>query len=57
MSSEWKKITLLSFGSSANILMNGFFSWYMWIKETFDKTCIEDYKHIQKDQRHKNCVL
>ena len=25
MSSEWKKITLLSFSSSAKILMNGFF--------------------------------
>ena len=50
MSAEWKQITLLSFGSSAKLLMNGFVSCHMWIKETFDKTCIEDYNSIPKDQ-------
>ena len=37
MTAEWKKITLLSFGSSAKFLINEFFSWYLCIKETFDK--------------------
>ena len=57
MSAEWEKIILLSFGSSARLLMNEFFSKHMWIKETFDKTCIKDYNSIEKDQRHKKIAF
>ena len=54
---KWKTITLLSFSSSAKLLMNGFVSWHMLIKEMFDKTCIEDYNSIPKDQWHKHWIL
>ena len=29
----------------------------MWIKETFDKTCIEYYNCIRKDQRNKKTTF
>ena len=32
--------------------MNVFVLLHMWIKETFDKTCIDDYNSIRKDQRN-----
>ena len=33
------------------------FLWHIWIQEIFDKTCIEDYNSIPKDQRHKNTAF
>ena len=57
MSTKWKNIKLLTFGSSAKLLMHGFVLWYMWIKELFDKTCIDDYSSIPKDQRHKKTAF
>ena len=29
----------------------------MWIKETFDKTYVEDYNSIRKDQRNKKTAF
>ena len=37
--------------------MNEFVSWHMWIKDIFDKICIEDYNFIPKDQRHKKTAF
>ena len=52
LSTKWEKTTQLFFGLSAKPLMNGFLSYHVWIKETFDKTYVEDYNSIRKDQRH-----
>ena len=33
MKVDWKISTLISFGNTKNISMNGFISWHMWIKD------------------------
>ena len=35
---DWKIATLISFGNNTNLMMNGFISWYMWIKEVLKLT-------------------
>ena len=56
MTVDWKKNTLLSFGSSAKILMNIFISQHTWIKESLDSTYVEEYKLLEKEGRHKQML-
>ena len=46
MKVDWKMATLISFGNSKNLLMNGFISWHMWIKEVFNTNCVMTYNNI-----------
>ena len=53
---DWKIATLISFGSSKNLLMNGFISWYMWIKEVFNTNCVMTYNTLSNLQRSKKMI-
>ena len=48
-----KIATLISFANNKNILMNGFISWHMWIKEVFNTTCVMTYNTLSNRQRKK----
>ena len=48
MNEEWKKVTLLSFGSKRKVAMNGFISWHLWTATIIDNTCMKKYIKIQK---------
>ena len=47
MNEDWKKVTLLSFGSKQKVAMNGFISWHLWTKTIIDNTCVKKYIKIQ----------
>ena len=48
MNEDWRKVTLLSFGSKRKVAMNGFISWHLWTKTIIDNTCVKKYIKIQK---------
>ena len=48
MNEEWKKVTLLSFGSKRKVFMNKFISWHLWTATIIDNTCVKKYMEIQK---------
>ena len=51
MKVNWKIETLISFGNRKNLLMNGFISWYMWIKEMFNNNLVMSYNTLSHLQR------
>ena len=53
MKVNWKIETLISFGNRKNLLMNGFISWYMWIKEMFNNNLVMSYNTLSLLQRIK----
>ena len=51
MKVDLKIETLISFGNHQNLLMNGFISWHMWIKEVFNTNCVMNYNMLNASQR------
>ena len=43
--------TLISFGNNKNLLMNGFISLHMWIKEVLNINCAMTYTTLSNRQR------
>ena len=37
--------------------MNGFISWYEWVKENLDSTCVEEYKLLENERRNEKTVF
>ena len=50
---NWKIETLIYFGNRKNLLMNGFISWHIWIKEMFNNNLVMDYNTLSLLQRIK----
>ena len=53
MKVDWKIERLISFGNHKNLLMNGFISWYMVIKEVFNTNFVMTYITLNSSQRSK----
>ena len=51
MKVNWKIETLISFGNRKNLLMNGFISWHMCIKELFNNNLVMSYNTLSLLQR------
>ena len=56
MNKDWKKVTLLSFGSKQKVAMNGFISWHLWTATIIDNTCVKKYIKIQNSSLVKKKV-
>ena len=49
MNEEWKKVTLLAFGSKRKVAMNGFISWHLWTTTIIENTCVKKiYQNSKK---------
>ena len=51
MKVDWKISILISFGNNKNLLMNGFISWHMQIKEYFNTNYVMTYNILCVRQR------
>ena len=51
MKVDWKISTLIYFDNTNKLSMNGFMSWYIWIKKMFNNNRVVDYNLLNASQR------